>query len=253
MLLTWFPELMLWTVGFAAAVCALHYLFWKAFRPEFDDRQREAANWGAIRIGAVHAFILALVFSEVRQEHNELAETIDNEALAIEQLYRGLDGIDAELARTAQENIEIYTRMVIDEEWPSLAKGRPLERADRIVDEVRLNVIAISASEGSGGLSSALLDDINDIENARGQRSFDISEPVSALFWLIAATGFVFTAACYFVHAPSPLKSSVLAMFSAINGLVFFAIISFTTPFHGAVKVEPKALRAVLTRTIDGQ
>ena len=48
------------------------------------------------------------------------------------------------------------------------------------------------ASSGTGpnsGLASALLNDVNDIENERGQRSFDIEEPLSPMFWMIAIVG----------------------------------------------------------------
>ena len=247
----WIAELCLWTFGVALAVVVAHWGFWKLVRPKFDDQQHEAARWGAVRIGAVHAFILAFVFADARQEYNELAETIDNEALAIEQLFRGLDGIEDDSARVVQSMIARYTQLVIEQEWISQAQGRPLEEADRLVDAIYVAVIALTDDGKSSGLARSLLDDVNDIENARGQRSFDISEPVSGLFWLIAVAGFVFTASCYLVFAPGLLKSSILAMYSAINGLIFFAILSFTSPFSGAVKVGPGALETVMARTIE--
>jgi hypothetical protein len=241
----------LWFLVPALLIVMTHWAIYTLVGKEASEETKNAASWASRRIGVVLALVLSLVFSDVRSEYNELQETIDNEALAIEQLYRLLDGIDLPGAGAVQDNLATYTKLVVEEEWPSMRAGQPLEQADRLVDEIYRQVMQLGAATDNSGLASALLNDINDLENARGQRSFDIEEPISPMFWLIAIVGFVLTSVSFFPTKPGILRSTFLGMFAGMNGLVFFAILSFTNPFDGAFQVQPDALNAVLKRTID--
>jgi hypothetical protein len=244
-------EAALWFFVPAALIVMTHWAIFTSVGKEASEETKDAARWAGLRIGVPFALILSLIFSDVRSEYNELQETNDTEALAIEQLYRLLDGIDLQGASAVQDNIATYTQLVIEEEWPSLQVGQPLERADRLVDEIYMQVIELGAATDNSGLASALLNDVNDLENARGQRSFDIEEPVSPIFWLIAVVGLFLTSVSFFPTKPGVLRSAFLGMFAGMNGLVFFAILSFSNPFEGAFQVQPDALKAVLERTID--
>ncbi len=221
------------------------------FPIEPSEETLEAAKWGSVRIGAVHALILALAFSSVRAEYNELQESIDSEALAIEQLYRGLQGFGTAEAEAIQDAVERYTKMVINEEWPTMAAGSPLEKADLLVDVIYRQIIDLADNSDRSSLASALLDDINDIENERGQRSFDIEEPISPMFWMIAVVGLVLTCLSFFPMPHGLVRSSFLGMFAGINGLVFFAIIGFSHPFSTTFPIQPTPFLKVLERTIE--
>lgn len=109
------------TVVFVLVTVGPFVLIRRVFPAEATEDLKAVASWGALRIGTIHALILALVFTEVRQEYNHLAETIDQEALAIEQLYRSLEQIEGAESEGIRQQLTRYTRMVIDQEWPSLA------------------------------------------------------------------------------------------------------------------------------------
>ena len=237
---------------FVPALAAMfsHWAVHKLFPKEPSKATLDAASWASIRVGGVHALILALAFSSVRSEYNDLQESIDNEALAIEQLYRGLKGFDSPESKEIQSALADYTRIVIEEEWPSMAAGQPSEKADLLVDSIYRQIISFSVSTDNNGLTSALLSDINDIENERGQRSFDIEEPLSPMFWQIAIVGLVLTCISFFPTPSGLLRSSFLGMFAGMNGLVFFAIVGFSHPFSGSFPTEPTPFVKVLVRTI---
>ena len=171
---------------------------------------------------------MALVFADVRQEYNELGETIENEALAIEQLYRELGRINSDEAHAIQQQLVSYVRIVVDQEWASLAHNRLLTAADMLVSDIRQNRVDLPAEQAPPPVSAALMDDINDIENMRGQRSLDTTQPVATIFWIIIILGFTFTTLSFFTFNPSPPQCVLLAMFAAINGAVFYSIIALT-------------------------
>ena len=244
-------EAALWFLVPALIAMFAHWGFHVLFPKEPSDETLDAARWGSVRKGAVHALILALAFSSARSEYNELQESIDNEALAIEQLYRGLQGFGTGDSEAIQRDVERYTRLVIEEEWPSMAAGQPLEKADLLVDTIYRELIDLADSTDRSNSTSALLNDINDIENERGQRSFDIEEPISSMFWIIAVVGLVLTCLSFFPTPHGLLRSSFLGMFAGMNGLVFFAILGFTHPFSTVFPMQPTPFVQVLERTID--
>jgi len=244
-------QAMFWFLIPALIAMFAHWAVHVIFPTEPSEETLDAARWGSVRIGAVHALILALAFSSVRSEYNELQESIDNEALAIEQLYRGLQSFESPDAEKIKSEVARYTRLVVEEEWPSMAAGVPLEEADLLVDTIYRQITDLADDTDKSSSASALLNDINDIENERGQRSFDISEPISPMFWMIAVVGLVLTCLSFFPTPHGLLRSSFLGMFAGMNGLVFFAIIGFSHPFSTAFPIQPTPFVQVLERTIE--
>lgn len=229
---------------------AIYQLVWRIWPGGPEGETWQAANLAGTRIGTLNALILSLAFSAVRAEYNELGETIDNEALALEQLYRGLETVESDEAAEIRTMIAGYTRMVIDEEWPAMQRGQPLAAADRLVDEIRMQLIGLSGGESGLNVPAVLLSDIKAVENARGQRSFDISESVGGLFWAIASLSFAGTMACFFAFRPGRGTLAIVALFSAVGGSVFYGIVAFSYPFQNAALMKPDALEAVYERTM---
>ena len=82
-----FPATALAMAVFVVGTVGAFIIFRRLFPAEISDDLKSAAAWGGLRIGTIHALILALVFTNIFREYNDLNETIENEALAIEQLY----------------------------------------------------------------------------------------------------------------------------------------------------------------------
>jgi hypothetical protein len=77
-------EAAVWFIVPAFIAMFSHWAVHRHFPKEPTEATLDAARWASIRVGGVHALILALAFSGVRSEYNDLRESIDNEALAIE-------------------------------------------------------------------------------------------------------------------------------------------------------------------------
>ena len=237
-------------VVLGAAAIALYTLVRSCVRWNDSDDTNQAAVWGARSIAMIYALIVSLTFANLNSEYSELSETIDNEALALEQLYRGLDAAYGKEVSDLQSAISNYTRMVIDEEWPAMRKGELLFVADAALDEIRLKLIALRQSESRAIFPNALLDDINDVENARGQRGFDLFEPTPTVFWVIALASLAGTIVCASANPPSAWAFTAIGVFGALNGAIFYAILALSHPFLPAVDMRPDALETVFQRTM---
>ena len=227
------------------------YALVRSCRPWSDsDDVDQAAVWGARSVGTIYALIVSLTFANLNNEFSELSETIDNEALALEQLYRGLDAAYGTEVTDLQSAIANYTRLVIDEEWAAMRNGEMLFTADAALDEIRLKLIALRQSDSQVIFPNALLNDINDAENARGQRGFDIFEPTPMVFWVIALASLAGTIVCASVHPPSAWAITAIGVFGALNGAIFYAILAHSHPFLSVVDMQPTALETVYQRTM---
>lgn len=240
-----------WFVGIALPVVILFFLVKALFPTPPSDETLEAAKWVGIRIGALHALIISLAFSGVRAEYNEYRETIENEALAIEQLYLDLDGLKTVQTDQIQLRLTEYVQIVVEQEWPVLHDGQLLASADDAIREISNEIVQLASGQDNSALMTEALANIHKITNARGKRSFDIEEPISTVFWLIAGAGLLFTSICFFAFTASVATAGYLALFAGMNGLVFFAIWSFMNPFSGVLAVSPDAFITVLHRTLD--
>ena len=78
------------------------------------------------------------------------------DAVAIEQLYRGLDGLESPVTISIQVDLAQYTHLVVEEEWPSLRRGQPLKQADRLIDRILRNVFRL-INEGNGSRLASIL------------------------------------------------------------------------------------------------
>lgn len=119
-----------------------------------------------------------------------------------------------------------------------------------LVNDIRENLFKLSLSNEYIQYVQALIVDVDDIENMRGQRTLDIDEPVATIFWVISVLGYVFTSLCFFVYRATWPRCAVLAMFASINGIVLYSIIALTHPFVGGAAITPTALETVLARTM---
>lgn len=228
------------------------YLVRRAWPNEPTEDVKSAANWGAFRIGSVHAFIIALAFTGADSAHGILRETVDQEAVALRQLYRGVEAIESDSRDAVLNDIASYTRYLIDVEWPSLAQGRPLVEADLMIDSIRGKITDLARVEKGIVIPDILFEHINDADDARSKRVFDISlyEPSSNVFWFVVIVTLFATTLCFFVYAPTLASYSIIGVFVGVNGVIFFTMLDYNRPFEGIARVEPFAIETVYQRTM---
>lgn len=229
----------------AAAALAVTFGLGTILRPRLTDELKNLSSSSATRHGAVLALILALAFNSVMREHNELSESIDEEAVRIAQVLEDIvEEIGAPDGVPAIRELGSYVQAVLHEDWQaqepfaeSLTAGENLYRLRTHLDSIQPDYKETVTE------MDKLLDEI---EQRRLQRLFDHSEQLPGLFWVLAILLFVFALLPFSHYAPTRESAIYIGGYGAAIGIVMYGILMFSTPFNSSTPIDHTPLRLSL-------
>jgi hypothetical protein len=73
-------------------------------------------------VGVVYAVLLAFIAIVVWQQHTSVQTQVEQEANQLGDLYRNAQVFPAEVRTRLQNQIRAYSRIVVEKEWPAMAK-----------------------------------------------------------------------------------------------------------------------------------
>ncbi len=230
----------------ALAFCP--YLLGRAFfQPRSTERTFDLAGSVMFRIGALHALILALMFSHVTETFLVVVKAVNDEAIATADVHHGLKQYDEETTDQIRRDLASYVEIVISEEWPLLIQGEMSSDAWAQWQKVFNAVLDLApADRQQEYLQASVLTRLEDIARFRNNRLIESTAFVPPTFWVVAVIGFVLICLPYFVFEPSPTNMMLLLIFAIYNGVVLYAIYASGSPFDGPVQVNPGPFEVIL-------
>jgi len=213
--------------------------------------QNEVAGFFIAVLGVVYGVLLAFAVVLVWEDFEGARNIAEREANSAGDLYR-MAGAMPEPARSAiQQQVKGYARIVVDEEWPMLERGRENPTALRQMEDLWTTVRSI---EPNGSREEAiygkLLDELQDVNDERRMRLLASREGIPALIWVILIGGGIVTVLFTYFFGLKSMRAqlSMTALYVAAIGFVLFLIAAVDYPFSGAVRVGPRAMELVLER-----
>ena len=215
------------------------------------ETQHEVGGFIIGVMGAIYAVLLAFVVVAVWDEFSDAKLAVESEANHINDLARMAQGFNPATRQLVLEGLRTYARAVVDEEWDTMSRGQPSQRAQAAMEDIWRIYTGV---EPQGGRESLLfaesLDRLNELSNSRRQRLFiskdDIPGLIRILLW---GGGFIVLAFTYFFGVKS-VRSQAL-MTAALAGeiaFILFLVVALDNPFHGDVRVSPEPVQQVLER-----
>ena len=193
-------------------------------------------------IGVVEAVLLAFLAIGVWERFQMAEQRVHEEASQISVLYKRAD-VFSEF-RAIREELREYTAIVIDVEWPKMARGEAAVDAgpilERIAQHVRHLPVHSMAEQNTQG---SMFDLLTVIERDRVNRLSMSAGGLNAFLWTVLWTGTVLTVGFTFLFAFEnvPLQLSMIGALAFALALVLFLIASLDNPFRGQVRVSPEA------------
>ena len=201
----------------------------------------------AIVYGVTVGFAILLVW----QELNEAERTTHQEATSVEALYRLADQLPESDRNRVQEFDRTYAQVVVEEEWPLMAKGQTSSRAQSAAEELRRSIQELEPqTTAESALYSQMLTKIDDLYENRENRLLETQEGVPPFVWVVLLITGILTVAFTYLF---DLKSSrvhvmrVAALTVAVS-LSLYTVSVVEYPFSGDVQVGPEAFEMVLAR-----
>ena len=136
--------LLLLCIAMILAVCGL--ILVERLVPTGVRRQHnDVAGFIYAVLGVVYAVLLGLMVVAVWEEWNQAAQTADDEASSLAEIFWLAHRLPESEGRHIQELARSYARVVVDEEWPLWAR-KSSPKAWDLLDEIRVDLQSFEPS-----------------------------------------------------------------------------------------------------------
>jgi hypothetical protein len=182
---------------------------------------------------------------------NDVRTEAQKEAGSLLALYDTLNVYAPETREAAQHDVVCYMRSIVDDEWPSMARGRELEapRTLRFGDRLRAQ-LRILPTDGSGEASAygrgATL--VTDAGQSRQRLLFLTTPQIPTVLWIMIYVGaflVFFLLAFHYGERPGGLVV-VLGSVVVLMTVVVAVLSMLDQPFGFGVHVQPSQMQQAI-------
>jgi uncharacterized membrane protein len=217
--------------------------------PERRVGQNDVAGFIFAVLGVAYAVLLAFVVIAVWEEYKTAQTNVESEAHELAGVYFLASRLP-EPDRTRIQNLaRTYARVVVEEEWPRMERGKTSPQADSLLRQLTLKILEFDPhTKGEQVLYELEQTQLHDAADARRSRLLEVREGIPDLLWVVLVVGGVITVSFTYLFG---LKSNVAhaLMVAALTLLIcgiLFTIGEFNYPFSGVVEIRPDAFKEVL-------
>jgi hypothetical protein len=242
----------LFTISLLVLVSVAGLVMVQHFVPtEVRKRHNDVAGFIYAVVGIAYAMLLGLMVVAVWEQYQMARSTAEREASELAELFWLGHGLPPPEGHRLQELARSYAQVVVDEEWPLMARGESSPRAWALIDEIRLTVQNLNPDTAAEQvLYDQGLERVYDLADARRERLVEAREGIPGILWVVLVAGAIITVGFTYLFGLDDTASHTLmvAALALIIGLVIFTIGSLQYPFRGDVHLGPDAFDLVLKR-----
>jgi hypothetical protein len=205
----------------------------------------------------IYGLVVALLAIAVWEKYAEASRSVSAEAASIAALYRDVGAYPEPLRGRLRSELKDYTESIIRDAWPMQRRGRMptggIGRMDQFESELQSYE---PATLGQLAHHQRALDAYNTLIQNRRQRLEFVAVGLPAPMWAVILVGALITLASAFyffdVGGGAKLNRLMIAMLSAIMGLMIFMIVYYDQPLRGSHSVSPDAYEVVYEQLMKG-
>ncbi len=194
-------------------------------------------------VGTLVSILLGLLVAAALDHYQSLEQSVDSEAAAVAQIYRLSGGLPNDVGITIRQLCNNYSRDVVQDEWPAMAKGHSSHKV--LGDYVQLIATIVNFHPNNNGetnIHTALLSSMQQIGDCRRQRLLVLhSMWTTHLMPVLLMCSAIVLAFAYLYVKRGAFFHGVLICFVAVAlggnlGLVFL----LSNPFSGDWQIQPR-------------
>ena len=215
-----------------ALTCAIFIVAHIFFRGKRPDQTKVFAQQMALRVGAMHALVMALVFSSLNGELSKLHEMSNAEAISAANIYYILRGNQAEEAARLRSVIPDYLQMVIEKDWAELSQtSHKLPAWELIAEMQEITLNWKPRTHSDEILKRYIFDNLNTMAQNRNKRVIKWQTGLPLIFWAIAIGGYILTLLPYLSVELSKRRLLLVCGYAFMIGIMLYGIAVLDKPF----------------------
>jgi hypothetical protein len=197
-------------------------------------------------IGTLYAVLLGFVVVDAMQHQQDLRVIVDNEATHLCNIFLAAEGLPEKERKTIRNHCRDYAQIVIDEEWPLLAKGGYSSQAFGHTWGLWKGISTFDPkTPREEAIHQQLISEICEVTESRRTRLVNAAHGVAPVMWVVLIIGGVFTLIFTYFFAVENLRTQVVmtTLVALTLSLNIFLVFIFGYPFSGDVAVRPDSFR----------
>jgi hypothetical protein len=223
----------------------------RAVPASLRQQHNDVAGFIYAVVGVIYAVLLALVVIAVWEEHEAAKATVGSEANELAEVFWLAHRFPDPEGHRLQELARTYARVVVEEEWTLMERGRSSPRAWALLDEMRLGVQDVEVSTSADQvLFEQGLDRVHGLADARRTRLVEAEEGIPAVLWIVLVFGGIVTVGFTYLFGLENTRTHrlMVAAVAAVIALVLFTIGSLDYPFSGGTHIGTGAFELIQQR-----
>jgi hypothetical protein len=209
----------------------------------------EVAGFKFATVGVLYAVLLAFVVVVVWQKFNDADNVVSQEAGALATIYRISADLPGDHALHLRAALDGYLHAVVDDEFVTMAEGRPSGKVKTALDKLYAELLdLVAAAPREAALLAELLRQLDLVTQTRRARLVASQGVVPGVLWATLIIGAFGTLAFTLFFGTVNVRAQ--AMMTGILSVLLFCglliVVSFDHPFSGSVRVKPGAFHAVM-------
>jgi len=202
-------------------------------------------------LGVAYAVLLGLMLIAVWEKWDAAEATTTDEANELAGIFYWAHALPQPEGRHIQELVRSYARVVVEEEWPLMAKGRSSPQAWDTLDELRGAILGLEPTTGAQQARyTEMLAQLHDLGNARRERLLAAEQGLPPILWVVLILGGVITVGfTYLFGLQNTLVHLIMVgSLALVISMSLFTVAALDYPFQGDIHIHPSAYENDLER-----
>jgi Protein of unknown function (DUF4239) len=222
--------------------------FWR-----IDERKHynDIMGWQFGVLGTIYAVTIAFMLSSVWGSYTATSADVSEEASADLGVFRSAENLPKPYSDELRAVAIQYTRVVIDAEWPTMAKGGdPTQGGSAIAEMWAISTDMLKALPAQSAAAVSVRTAIRLLQDNRALRKEQYESRLPPIMWAVLICGGVLVVAtsCLSGNERLLLHCFHVLSISFLILLMLTAVADLARPFEGGTSLEPEAFREVYTR-----
>lgn len=235
--------LIVFAVACSLVLMAILNRFWSW---EKRRAHNDLIGWQLSILGTTYAVVIGFMLYTVWTDFGVADVNVTSEANALVNVYRLAEGLPSAQAEQLRQLCHIYANVVINEEWPAMARQSSNFESNRINHLMWHTLMSVkAASPNELTAEDHALYELSELTQHRRTRQLQSTSGIPDVLWFVLVMGGVVTviSSCMFGSASSGLHAYQVFAFSLLISSLLVAIADIDRPFQGSVHVSANAFR----------
>ena len=200
-------------------------------------------------LGVVYAVLLAFVVVIAWQSFDKSSFNVEREANCLIDLARDSGPFPQAFREEVHKLTYEYARLVIDEEWRTMAKGESSPRVREVAKKLEeLYDGYLPKTDTERIFFAESVRKLNELCELRRSRLIDSKAGIHPVLWLVLIIGAIVTISFTYFFGSENFNAQIMMvlLLSTLLALILFTVLVFDFPFTGDVSVSPQAFKVML-------